>query len=246
MIHKLLNETFDLILMKMDQKLHISQKSSHRDLVTNVDQEIEAFLSRRLKEMYPECQILGEETDKDIDLNDKQVWIIDPIDGTSNFVAKGQEFGILLTHYQYGKAVEAYFCDVIKRDIYHCIRHQGVTKNHAPFTRDYDLSLKTSLISMSACFFQRHVKHKDQLIKDSLGIRYAGSCAIDGIGVLEGWLGAYGIRIASPWDIAPHLLFAKELGLVCLNLDGSEREIHQDTPFIFGQKEIVETLLEYC
>lgn len=246
MIHNLLKETCQLIFKKMKNELQVSQKTSHRDLVSNVDQEIEAFLTSELKKLYPDCQILGEESNRDIDLNKGQVWIVDPIDGTSNFIAQGQQFGILLAHYQEGQAIEAYMVDVMKENIYHAIKGQGVTKNKEALKRDYSLPFKQSLLSMSACFFNLYIKDQQKLIRDSFGIRYTGSCAIDGISVIEGWLGAFGIRIASQWDIAPHLLFAEELGLVCINLDGSQRTIDQSSPFIFGQPQIVQTLLGYC
>lgn len=246
MIHDLLLETCALIKEKMNQELEISVKTSHRDLVTNVDQEIEVFLSRRLRAAYPHIKILGEETDKEINLHQGEVWIIDPIDGTSNFIKQRRNFGILLAKTVDGEAIDGYICDVINETIYHGSKGKGVTKDKQPFKKTYDSSLKKSLVALSDGFLLRHVSKPFELIRDCLGTRYTGACSIDGIAVLEGWLGAYGIRISSPWDIAPHLLFADELGLVCLNLDGTKRTIDQDSPFFFGQKEIVEALLMYC
>lgn len=246
MIHNLLLETCDLIDHKRQRKITISTKSSHSDLVTNVDQEIEAFLIEKLTQLYPQTKILGEESNFEIDLEHGQTWIIDPIDGTSNFVKQGQQFGILLCQYIDGIAIEAYICDGIKRDIYAVRLGQGVTKNKVKLNPEYNSTFENSLISMSPNFFLKYVKQKEKLIRECLGIRYAGSCAIDGIGVIEGYLGAFSIRIAGPWDIAPHLLFAQELGLVCLNLDGSTHTIDQKSPFIFGQKEIVERIIAYC
>lgn len=244
-IHQLLLETCDLIEHKMKQTLHVSQKTSKKDLVTNVDKEIEAFLTMRLKELYPQAKFLGEESDQDIDLTQGEVWIIDPLDGTNNFVRQQKNFGILCAYYVDGIGQEGYMVDVLARKIYHGSRGKGVTLNNEPFTIEYQQDFDNSLLSMSSDFLLS-LKQPRELVKNSCGTRYIGSCCIDGINVIEGRLGAYGIRLSSPWDIAPILIIAKELGLVCLNLDGTEKELTQKSVFIFGQEQVVLKFLEYC
>lgn len=245
MIHQLLLETCDLITLKMNEELQVQHKTSKKDLVTNVDKEIEAFLVSRLKQMYPNAKFLGEESNHDVDLNQGEVWLIDPLDGTNNFVRQSKNFGILIAYYKDGVGIEGYMVDVLNKKIYHAQKDKGVTLNKQPFERVYDDDFDNTLLSMSADFLVMLKDYKG-LIKNSCGIRYNGSCCIDGINVLEKAIGAYGIRISSPWDIAPHLIFAKELGLVCTNLDGSPKELDSNTVFIFGQKQIVDRFLEYC
>lgn len=244
MIHQLLLETCDLIIEKMNEEVFVSEKTSKKDLVTNVDKEIEAFLTSKLKEIYPDAKFLGEETDQDIDLMTGSIWIIDPIDGTNNFVRQRKNFGILLAHYVDGVGIEGFMVDVIQRDIYHAIKGQGVTLNKEKFSAHYENNYDNSLLAFSADFLLR-LPDPRAIIKSTCGLRYLGSCCIEGINVINGAIGAYGIRISSPWDIAPMLIFAEELGLVCLNLDKTPKRIDQESVFVFGQKDVVLKLIDY-
>lgn len=243
MIYSLLLETCDLIQQKMKSSIIVSEKTSKKDLVTNVDTEIEAFLVSRLKEMYPDSKFLGEESDQDIDLDTGSVWVIDPIDGTNNFVRQRKNFGILIARYEDGIGQEGYMVDVLNKKIYHAIKGQGVTLNNEPYTQVYDDDYDNTLISFSPSFLLKLPNPKN-IVESSAGIRYTGSCCIDSINVIEKSLGAYGVRIFSPWDVAPMLIFAEELGLVCLHLDGSPKHIKDKLPFIFGQSQIVNKLIE--
>lgn len=244
MIHQLLLDTCDLIIEKMNEEVFVSQKTSKKDLVTNVDKEIEAFLTSKLKSLYPDSRFLGEESDQAIDLTSGSIWIIDPIDGTNNFVRQKKNFGILLAHYVDGVGIEGFMVDVIKRDIYYAVKGKGVTLNRKPFKADYENNYDNSLLSFSADFLLR-IPDPRAILQSTCGIRYIGSCCIDGINVITGAIGAYGIRISSPWDIAPMLIFAKELGLVCLNLDKTPKRLDQESVFVFGQQDVVLKLIDY-
>src|SRR5690606_35062293 len=80
----------------------ISQKENHTDLVTAVDRAVESFLVQKISTAYPDHHIIGEEgannnevtSDNNDNDMDKYTWIIDPIDGTVNFVNRGQDFAI--------------------------------------------------------------------------------------------------------------------------------------------------------
>lgn len=244
MIYTLLQDTIALIKQRMREEVHVSTKSSFKDLVTNVDKEVEQFITKRLKELYPTSQILGEETQQTVNLQEGDIWIIDPIDGTTNFVKQGDEFGILLAHFIDGIGREAFMVDVMKNKIFYAKKDEGVWLNNEPFTMNYESELNSALISFSPHFIFK-IKDGRQLIRSANGTRYYGACSIDGILVVENKLGAFMIDAPNPWDIASILIFARELGLVTLNFDGTEKQLNSTTPFIFGQEKVVKKMLEF-
>ena len=84
-------EAEKLIIERLQTPLHVEEKTSQADVVTNVDKEVEAFFVKKITTHYPQDGILGEEgMAEPVTSMDGRVWIIDPIDGTLNF-AKQQD-----------------------------------------------------------------------------------------------------------------------------------------------------------
>src|SRR4051794_26248387 len=90
-------EAGDKIRDSFNKTLNIETKSNPNDLVTNIDKEIEQFFIDKIRQVYPNHRILGEEGFGDEISNlDGVVWIIDPIDGTMNFIHQQRNFAISL------------------------------------------------------------------------------------------------------------------------------------------------------
>lgn len=243
MIEALLWKVCDLITLKMNQELQVDEKSSRKDLVSNVDKEIEKFLIEKLSKLYPHAKFCGEESYQKMNLFEGEVWIIDPIDGTNNFIKQHKNFGMLLAFMKEGELLEGYMVDVLKREMFVAKKGQGLFKNGQPFKVEYNQKLSDSLISMSTDYLCS-LDHPQEINHKSFGIRYIGSCCLDGINVVDGSLGAYLVSKSQVWDIAPHLLFCQESGLVALNLDKQEKTLSDDCVFVFGQKEVVLELID--
>ncbi|MDF1653471.1 inositol monophosphatase family protein, partial [Pseudomonas aeruginosa] len=96
----LIQEAGIRIKQLMEQNLTIETKSNPNDLVTNVDKATEDFIFDTILETYPNHQVLGEEGHgHDIDTSKGTVWVVDPIDGTLNFVHQQENFAISIGIY---------------------------------------------------------------------------------------------------------------------------------------------------
>ncbi len=106
------------------------KKSSRKDLVTNVDKENEKFLITKIKNYAPDSHVLGEEGFGDqINREKGWIWIVDPIDGTMNFVKQQDHFAIMVALYIDGQGVLGYIYDVMNDELYSGGPNLGVFKN---------------------------------------------------------------------------------------------------------------------
>ena len=96
-------EAGERIRASFDKTLNIETKSNPNDLVTNIDKEIEQFFIKKIRADFPTHKIMGEEGFGDELTNlDGVVWMIDPIDGTMNFIHQQRNFAISLAVYENG------------------------------------------------------------------------------------------------------------------------------------------------
>lgn len=200
----------------------VATKSSYSDLVTTIDRQNEQEIDRRLREIDPGCLILSEEGfgDQQISSLSGHVWIVDPLDGTLNFVKQHDHFGIMLALYIDGRPTLGYIMDAVNQDLYHGGNGWGVYKNDQRLDTPADSSLRDSLIAVSSSLILDDVAGLPKVASQASGLRMYGSAAMEMIGVLTGELGAY-ISHLRPWDLAPGRVLAEELGLTVKSIDGS-------------------------
>lgn len=242
-IKVILEEAYTMILDSLNESLRIETKSNRRDLVTQVDKAVQTYITQRLETIFVNHQVVGEETyNGSIDLSG-HVWIVDPIDGTVNFVKQQKDYGILLSYFIDGIGQLGFILDGNNGDIYVAIKDQGVFVNDKRIERGLGLSLKDSLVNVSVeGLFMRNYGHT--IATKAFGIRYKGAAVQDGLMVINGQSGAFLALQSGPWDFGAHIVFAKELGLVCLKLDGTNRQANDQGFCVFGQPEVCRELLE--
>lgn len=97
---QIIKEAGLFIKSKMSEQLDIQVKTQFDDLVTNVDQETQQLLMDRIHQTYPCDAILAEENDVRHPINQGNVWVIDPIDGTVNFIVQGSQFAVMIAYYE--------------------------------------------------------------------------------------------------------------------------------------------------
>ncbi|MFB0972765.1 MAG: inositol monophosphatase family protein, partial [Neofamilia sp.] len=108
----------------------IEQKSGERDLVTEVDKGVEEFLRKKILDEFPDHEVMGEETyDTSLEYNTKNLWVIDPIDGTANFVKQRNDFCTIVSYFEDGEPMLTYIYEVTKDDLYHGMSGEGVYLN---------------------------------------------------------------------------------------------------------------------
>lgn len=229
-------------IIKGIEIITINHKSSERDLVTEVDEGVEKFLTEKILEKFPDHTILGEETFIPNTIYDrKNLWVIDPIDGTTNFVKQKNDYCTIISYFEDGKPALSYIYEIEKDDLYYSIKGKGVFLNDKKLEKPKNKTLVESLISTD---IRRMNLYKNELfgrlVKDSFGLRSVGSSGLDGSRVLSGRTGAYINYSGGPWDFAPFYLMADELDLVFTDLKGNKVSLDEHSEFIVCTKKVFE------
>jgi myo-inositol-1(or 4)-monophosphatase len=215
-----------LIRENMHHPLNIDTKSGPKDLVTDMDREVEFFFARKIKQQFPDHFLLSEEGYGD-DVFPKKgtIWIIDPIDGTMNFVHQRQNFAISVGVYHEGIGEIGIIYNVINNELFTATRGSGAFKNGTKLDKlDKTKTLQTSMVCLNHHWLtpNRVVDEKvmHQLIKDVRGTRTYGSAALELASVAEGVVDAYLTMRLEPWDVAAGRVVLEEVGGIISNVDG--------------------------
>ncbi|AZU61376.1 inositol monophosphatase family protein [Neobacillus mesonae] len=220
-------EAGERIRLSFQQTLTIKTKSNPNDLVTDIDQEIEQFFIRKIRDVYPEHKILGEEGFGDqLDQLNGTVWLLDPIDGTMNFIHQQRNFAISLGVYENGIGKIGIIYDVVHDEMYHTLCGNGAYLNERPIAPLKERGVKESIIALNATWVMENHRINHQilipLVRDARGTRSYGSAALEMVYVATGRVDAYISMRLSPWDFAAGAILVEELGGIVTNLRGEK------------------------
>ncbi len=251
-LHKYISDVIRQIpnILESIEKLDVSNKASYRDLVTAADKKIEGYLKESILKKCPCHQFLGEESfEQTKDYRAKDLWIIDPIDGTTNFVKQGENFCTMLSYFKDNEPMLAYVYDIKKNILYSSMKGSGVYQNDKRLEKTADKSLKESLISTDIRRMQRNeAEFFTFLVQNAFSVRVLGSSGLDGVNVITGKLGGYIHYYAGAWDFSPFFLMASEMGLSFTDFSGEPLSPTKASSFIIAcpslHKEIVHFTLK--
>lgn len=243
----------DRIRQSFSEKWTIETKADANDLVTNIDREIELFFIEKIRAFNSSHKIIGEEgMGEKIQSLDGVVWIIDPIDGTMNFIRQHRNFAISVGIYVDGIGKLGYIYDVMRDHLYHAIEGQGAYMNDQPLKPLEAIALDKAIIGLNAVWAtpNKRIKHEPmiELVHKVRGTRSYGSAALEIVSVASGRMDAYLSMRLSPWDIAGGVMIANEVGAIASNLENQPINLLERDTFIianpFIHKEIVENYIE--
>jgi myo-inositol-1(or 4)-monophosphatase len=242
-------EAGERIRNSFNKELLIHTKTSPDDLVTNIDRETEQFFIETIRKEYPEHQILGEEgLGDELEKLDGTVWIIDPIDGTMNFVHQQRNFAISVAVYENGIGKIGLIYDVVHDELYHAMTGQGAYLNDLKLPQLEEVAVEQAIIALNATWITEN-KRVDPtilapLVKRVRGTRSYGSAALEMAYVATGRIDAYITMRLSPWDFAAGLIIVNEVGGKVTNLHGEPLNLlAQNTVFVSkpGLHEVIST-----
>ncbi len=233
-----------------DLEVEVETKSSPNDLVTNIDRETELFFIEQIHKFDPAHKILGEEgMGEHPDSMDGIVWIIDPIDGTMNFVKQHRHFMITIGIYIDGVGKLGYIYDVMRGDMFHAIAGEGAWYNDSPLRQLQPISIEEAVIGINASWVTPNPKinHEKliELIHTVRGTRSYGSAAMEIAFVVSGKLDAYISMRLAPWDIGGGIIIAKEVGAIATNLNGQALDLSGSDTFFIANPHIHQLILDH-
>lgn len=203
--------------------LGIENKGSAVNLVTEYDKKIQDFLFCELKKIIPECSFLGEEGDEDKELSDGYCFIIDPIDGTTNFIKGFQHSAISVGLAKDKELIMGVVLDPDLNNIYYAEKGKGAYLNGQKIHVS-DCNMQNSLVLFGTCPYEHELAEKTfaltkQVFYKAIEIRRGGSAALDICYVAAGKADLYYELILRPWDFAGATVILKEAGGICQTLD---------------------------
>lgn len=229
----------------LDQPVRIEQKTSASDLVTEMDRKIEQFLVGKIREYYPEHRVIGEEGMGDkIDDTQGIIWVIDPIDGTLNYVKQKDNFAIMVGIYLNGQPLAGYIYDVMQSDLYYGIVGDGVYLNNYPLESNKEMMLTETLMIASHQFMQENKYNALELKRKTLGIRYSGSAALELISVIRGMAGIYVSRKLELWDFAAGYAILTAMSYKGSRLNGQPLDITQASSAVLAHPTVYQEAIE--
>ncbi|MGX7023702.1 inositol monophosphatase family protein [Vagococcus hydrophili] len=219
------NEAADQIREKLKSPIMVEEKSNRHDLVTNVDKETEAFLVEKIRTNYPDDHILGEEGLGD-NLSDTKgrIWVIDPIDGTLNFVKQQENFCIMIGIFEDNVPILGFIYDVVKDEFAYGGAKTGVFLNSQSVNQVENVCLRDGLIGVNGAMFCHNTFNVRDIAIEAVGVRMLGCAGLDFLNVIRGKQNGY-ISNLAPWDFAAGVALSEPLGLKCSKFDGSPYDI---------------------
>ncbi|WNS77025.1 inositol monophosphatase family protein [Bacillus sp. DTU_2020_1000418_1_SI_GHA_SEK_038] len=231
-------EAGENIKASFSKNLVIQTKTNANDLVTDIDKSTEQFFIKKIKEGFPTHKILGEEGLGDkINNLDGVVWIIDPIDGTMNFIHQQRNFAISIGIYEDGIGKIGLIYDVVHDELYHAIKGSGVFLNDLALPPLEPVSISEAIIGINATWVTENKRVDPALlspiVKEARGTRSYGSAALEMAYIASGRIDAYITLRLAPWDIAAGIILVEELGGIATTLKGEALSLlENNTVFI--------------
>lgn len=214
--------------------VNMRTKSASVDLVSDADVNAERAIAAVIREQFPKHSILGEEENSD-DLNAEHLWIVDPLDGTTNFAHGIPHFAVSIAYYRDGIPAFGVIFNPIRNEWYVAEKGKGATANGIPIHVNNHADLNETLVGCGFYYDRGEMMEQtlaalSRLFRRQIhGIRRMGTASLDLAMVACGQFGAYFEYQLSPWDYAAGRLLIEEAGGRVTDCDGSALPLAKTT-----------------
>lgn len=241
---EIVKEAGAFLRKNLHSELEIQEKTHFTDLVTQMDQAVEQELTQKILSRYPKDRILGEEGNHKPLVSEGNVWVIDPIDGTTNFIVQREDFAVLLAYFEEGIGKFACIYDVLKEELICGGGEFPVVLNDRPLAPFSPRELKESLIGLNAGLYASNEHGVANLADSTLGSRSGGSAGLSFSRVLKNQL-LLAISYIYPWDYAAASILGDALGYQLTTLEGNPPSFQGRELVILFPKEKEEEIRGY-
>jgi len=214
------------------ESVRVSQKMAN-DFVTEVDQASENIIIDTLLTAYPDHGILAEESGQTRgNPQSENIWIIDPLDGTTNFIHGFPFYCISIALQSKGRIEQAVVYDPTRNDLFTSTRGRGAFMNDRRLRVSKRIRLQECLISTGFPFrpdddYAAYLKLMSEVMKRTAGLRRPGAAALDLAYVAAGFSDGFFETGLHPWDMAAGSLLITEAGGLVGNFTGDADYLHQ-------------------
>ena len=211
--------------------LTVSSKGP-KDFVSEVDREAERQIVDTLLAAYPDHAILAEEgTAKGANASAENLWIIDPLDGTTNFLHGFPQYCVSIALSHRGQVTQAVIYDPCRNDLFTATRGRGAYLNDHRIRVSRRTHLRECLIGTGfpfrdGSYLDTYLRMMKTMIESTAGLRRPGAAALDLAYVAAGFYDGFWEVGLNPWDVAAGSLLVQEAGGLIGDLSGNGDYLH--------------------
>jgi myo-inositol-1(or 4)-monophosphatase len=219
------------------------------DYVTQIDKDAELSIINKIRQSYPSHSFLGEEGGAIEGEDDTFKWIIDPLDGTTNFIKGIPHFSVSIALMYKGRLDQAVVFDPIRGELFTASRGNGAQLNGYRIRINPVKTLANTILGTAFPFKQRErlanfTTQFSEILQQAGDIRRSGSAALDLAYVASGRFDGYFEAGLKPWDMAAGELIVKEAGGIITDFQGGMDQM-QSGDIVAGSPRVVQELVKH-
>ena len=217
------------------------------DFVTAVDEAVQNFIQKELQLLYPDILFMGEEsTEASIDMN-RLVWVLDPVDGTTNLIHDYKNSAISLALLDKKEVIAGIIYDPYLDEMYFAEKGKGAYLNEQPIHVSNAKSMSESLIAIGTSPYYKNeaadnFKTFEKIYMDCQDIRRTGSAALDLAHIACGRIEGYLEKKLKIWDFAAGALIVREAGGCVFDYEGNDRTMEPIGDVVAGNGSVAKIL----
>jgi myo-inositol-1(or 4)-monophosphatase len=201
------------------------RKAQH-DFVTSVDREAEKHITGVLLAGAPGSVVIGEEFSPEVAMDAALSWVVDPLDGTTNYLHGYPQYAVSIAGVVNGQINLGVVADVTRNLVYHAVLGGGAWHGNTRLAVSTITEPTVSMIGTGFPFrtpelMPRYLRQFAEVMRAVSGIRRAGAAALDLVDVALGRFEGFWELSLAPWDVAAGTLIIREAGGVITDVDGS-------------------------
>jgi len=204
-----------------------TEKTRH-DFATDVDRAAETLVAETLTTRVPGSRVLGEELSPSVARDAEVVWIVDPLDGTTNFLHGYPQYAVSIGCTVGGALCVGVVHDVARELVYHAAAGLGAWQGERRLAVSTEAEPRRALVGTGFPFKQledggveRYLRQLAAVVRATSGVRRAGAAALDLVDVADGRFDAFWELTLAPWDVAAGVVLVREAGGVVTTIEGS-------------------------
>lgn len=233
MLNKIIDiskEAGEIIKNGFGKNIKIDFKSGENNLVTEIDKKAEKCIIDFIKKEFPSHSILAEESGQS-DGNSDYLWVIDPLDGTTNFAHGLPIFSVSIGLRKNRETICGVIYDIMRNQVYAAELNSGAYCNSDKIMVNENSIIEKSLLVTGFPYeigekLDRSLDVFKEFVKTSRGVRRLGSAAIDLCYVANGTFDAFWEEKLNPWDVCAGMLIVEEAGGKLCDFNGNPIDIY--------------------
>ncbi|MBU2879761.1 MULTISPECIES: inositol-1-monophosphatase [Alteromonadaceae] len=224
------------------------EKKGENDFVTKIDKEAEKVIIEKIQQSFPDHSFLGEEGGI-VEGSDEFKWIIDPLDGTTNFIKGIPHFAVSIALMHKGRIDQAVVFDPIRGELFTASKGAGAQLNGFRIRTGKAKDLNNTVLATAFPFKAKEtsddaIQRFSNIFKQCGDVRRCGSAALDLAYVAAGRYDGYWERGIKPWDVAAGELLVRESGGLVTDYKGGNDPLDKGE-IVAGNPRVVQSLVRH-